>query len=47
MAKHIVMKRVHHDGKPYGKGAEIDLTKDQAAPLIASGHVIAPEKASK
>jgi hypothetical protein len=46
MAKHTVTKTVIHDGKTIRKGGEIDLTKDQAAPLIAIGHVAAPEKAA-
>ena len=43
MAKHTVLKTVLHDKKMYRKGAEIDLTPDQAAPLIAIKHVADPK----
>jgi hypothetical protein len=47
MAKHTVIKTIKHDGKLYRKGAEVDLSADEAKPLIAIGHVAEPEKAKK
>ncbi len=49
MAKHTVLKPVLHGegkGKPklYRKNEGIELTDEQAAPLIAAGHVAAPAK---
>jgi hypothetical protein len=43
MAKHTVTKTIHHDGKLYRKGATVELTPDQAEPLIAIGHVADPK----
>jgi hypothetical protein len=44
MAKHTVTKTVIHDGKTVRKGGTIDLTPEQAKPLIAIGHVADPAK---
>ena len=37
---YVVKKRVHHDGKPLKFNQELDLTDEQAAPLLEVGHIV-------
>ena len=45
--KHVVTKQILHNGKRLGKGAVVDLSLEEAKPLIAAGHVAVLEKEAK
>lgn len=45
--KYTVTKQILHNGKRPAKGASIDLSPEEAKPLIVSGHIIVPEKEVK
>lgn len=45
--KHTVTKQILHNGKRLGKGATVDLSPEEAQPLIASGHIAIPVEKEK
>lgn len=47
MKYRVEIDSLEHDGKRRQPGEEVELTEDQAGPLVAAGAVTPPEKPAK